>query len=228
MRIPEWSLEAPEEGWKFLPALFGLPVEYEETYFQRIPWITKTLTFVLMAIFLYHLRSLGSLLQQFGFTPSEPWRHGSLTLISYFFLHGNVWHLLLNIYFLYNFGDNVEDYLGKKRYLFMLFALILSGSLGHMVSDLQSKNLLIGSNYALSGLIVFYVLRFPYARMGVLLFVSRFRWFQLPAFEALIGWGVFQLILNRLGLYGFKDMSIFGHLASVAMGCVFSLIWRKR
>ena len=228
MWFSEWSIEGPEEEWKLLPALFGLPVEYKETFFHRFPWITRSLVLIFAVVFIYFLRPLENFIQQFGLTPSQPWRYGGLTFLTSLFIHGSILNLLCNMYFLYTFGDNVEDYLGKRRYTLLILLTSFSGNLLHIAAAPQSSTPLIGSNYLISGLIVFYVLRFPSAEMGILLLLRRFRWFRLPVFEALIAWTIILFIGNRLHLQGFTNVFVLGHLGSASVGGLFWLIWRKK
>jgi len=228
MWLKEWSLEAPEEGWKYLPAMFGIPVEYEETFFQRMPWLTRIFVFSIVIIFGYDHRSLDDVILHAGLIPADAWRYGGLSFLTSLFLHGGIFHLFCNAYFFYTFGDNVEDYLGRWRYILLVLTTSFSGSLLQVMADSHSQVPFVGANFVITGLMVFYVLRFPKAQMGLLLLVRSFRWFRLPAFEALIVWLIIQAIAARFHISGFMHVSVLGHLGSAMTACVFWMLWRKK
>ena len=228
MWLQEWSLEAPEEGWKYLPAMFGLPVEYEETLFQRAPWLTRLTVLLFVVIFGYDLRSLDDVIMHAGLIPADAWRYGGLSFLTSLFLHGGIFHLLFNSYFLYTFGDNVEDYLGKSRFILLVLLTSISGTLLQVTAHPHSQIPFVGANFTITGLMVFYVLRFPKAQMGLLLLTRSFRWFRLPAFEALIVWTLLQAVGARFHISGFTHVSPLGHLGSAVTSSLFWFIWRKK
>jgi membrane associated rhomboid family serine protease/Zn-finger nucleic acid-binding protein len=228
MWLKEWSLDAPEEGWKYLPAMFGIPVEYEETLFQRNPWLTRLFVFLIVIIFGYDHRSLDDAILHAGLIPADAWRYGGLSFLTSLFLHSGLLHLFCNAYFFYTFGDNVEDYLGRWRYTLLILASSFAGNLLQIAASPHSQTPFVGANFVITGLMVFYVLRFPKAQMGLLLLVRSFRWFRLPAFEALIAWILIQAIAARFHISGFANVSLSAHLASAVTACGFWMLWRKK
>src|SRR5437870_11119967 len=74
---------------------------------------------------------LEEMIHRFGLIPAQLWRYGGLTWISSFFLHGGFWHLISNLYFLLLVGDNVEDYLGRGRFVLLLTLATLGGDALH-------------------------------------------------------------------------------------------------
>ena len=97
--------DGPEETWKTIPALFGFPVESETAALSRWPWLTWGLALVIAALSVWAFFDLEAAVQIFGFIPAEAGRYGGLTLLTSFFLHGGVLHLVGNLYFLLIFGD---------------------------------------------------------------------------------------------------------------------------
>jgi len=92
------------------------------------------------------------------------------------FLHGGFWHLLGNMWFLYIFGNNVEDKMGSIRYLlFYLIAGILA-SLTHFILYAHSPVPAIGASGAISGVMAAYMFLFP--RSKIITFIPIF--FILP------------------------------------------------
>jgi len=220
--------EAPEETWKWLPALFGMPVEYEVNPVRCWPWITWGLAAVMALTFLFTLSNLREIVMQFGLVPAELWRDGGITFLTSFFLHGDLFHLIGNTYFLLIFGDNVEDQLGRWRYALVVLLAALLGDLLHILADPRDMVPCIGASGGISGVIVFYALKFPQARLGFMFrwwFV--FRWFYVPAWFALIGWILLQLLLAYQQLAGVSNVSALAHLGGAAVGLVAWALWRE-
>jgi membrane associated rhomboid family serine protease/Zn-finger nucleic acid-binding protein len=219
------SADPPDEGWKAIPAFFGFPVESEGSPVSRVPWVTW-LTAALVVVFSsLAFRNLPSAVQQFGMIPADWARWGGATLLTSFFLHAGIGHLCGNLYFLLVFGDNVEDYLGHARALLVLVGATLMGSLVHVVADPSTTTPCIGASGGISGVIVFYALQFPHAKLG---FFIRLHWLHLPAWFALVVWILLQLVgyLNQRS--GHSSVAATAHLGGALMGAVLWAFWRKR
>jgi membrane associated rhomboid family serine protease len=123
------------------------------------------------------------------------------TLLISMFMHGGLAHLAGNMWFLYIFGDNVEDDLGHARYLgFYLLTGILA-SLAHVLTNRTGPGALmpsLGASGAISGVLGAYLVLHPRRRVTVLLFriVT-----EVPAYVAVGIWFLFQLI-SGLGMLG--------------------------
>jgi membrane associated rhomboid family serine protease len=92
-----------------------------------------------------------------------------LTPFTYMFLHANVSHMFGNMLFLWVFGDDIEEALGRRRFLgFYLLCGILAG-LGFVVSDPHAQTPLIGASGAISGVVIAYVMLRPCAKVTALL-----------------------------------------------------------
>lgn len=117
------------------------------------------------------------------------------SLISFMFLHGNFMHILLNMWSLWIFGDNVEDRLGPLRYLgFYLGAGLISG-LSHMVLNMGSQAPVIGASGAVAGVMGAYFLLHPGAKILTLVPIIIIPWlFEIPAFVFLGLWFLLQFL----------------------------------
>jgi len=117
-----------------------------------------------------------------------------LAVLYSMFLHGSFWHLAGNMWFLWIFGNNVEDYLGKIG--FVVFYLVAGAvAMGaHFLSDTGSVTPVIGASGAIAGVMGMYLVLWPRAR--VVSFVPFFFIFllPLPAFLVLIGWFFLQFL----------------------------------
>ena len=117
------------------------------------------------------------------------------SLVSYMFLHGGIWHLVSNMWSLYIFGDNVEDYFGSIRYLiFYLLCGILSG-LFHLLFNIYANIPTIGASGAIAGVMGAYFILYPKSKILTLIPIIIIPWFvEIPAFIFLGLWLVIQLI----------------------------------
>ncbi|MEZ4776296.1 MAG: rhomboid family intramembrane serine protease [Bacteroidia bacterium] len=115
--------------------------------------------------------------------------------LSNIFLHGGWLHLIGNIWTLYIFGDNVEDRMGKGRYLVFYLLCGFLASATHIVFNWDSPVPAIGASGAISGVMGAYMLMFPRSKILMLfpVFYIPF-FFRIPAFVYLGFWFLFQLV----------------------------------
>lgn len=222
-------LLGPADKWKWIPALFGMPVETKVPALRTWPWVTWGLAVGLAVVFAWTQADLKDVVDEFGLKPAEVWRYRGLTLVTSLLLHGGLWHLLANGYFLLVFGDNVEDYLGRWRYVLLLGAAALAGEAAHVFGDPRATLPCIGASGAISGVITFYALRFPEARLGILLrYWLVFGWLYMPAYVALILWFLLQFLMVFMQFSGVSDVSALAHLGGAAVGVLAWLAWRQK
>ena len=221
--------EAPDEWWKIAAAFIGLPVERNVDRLKGLPWATWLLALGITVFSVLSFFDLERVVDEYGFIPAYPWRHGGLTFLTGFLLHGGVLHLVGNMYFLLIFGDNVEDVLGKGRYLGLIALAALAGDLLHMALDPSSTTPCIGASGGISAVIVFYALAFPHAKIGMLFRLFYFlymRWIWISAWAALVLWILYQGLLAWLQVQGMSNVSALAHLGGAAIGFLFWLRWR--
>ncbi|HMF90196.1 MAG TPA: rhomboid family intramembrane serine protease [Candidatus Angelobacter sp.] len=141
----------------------------------------------------------------FGFVPDrvDQWVSGqapaSVAIVPLFtsmFLHGSWGHVLANMWFLFIFGDNVEDRLGHFRYLISYVLSGLGGALTHLLFNLHSQVPTVGASGAIAGILGAYFLLFPAARV-----LTWFGFFVLwlPAWLVLGYWFVLQFLSGAAG-----------------------------
>jgi len=124
-----------------------------------------------------------------------------LTLLTSMFMHGGLMHLLGNMLFLWIFGDNVEDDLGRGRYLAFYLITGLIASLSHVFMNTSGANALIpslGASGAISGVLGGYLVLHPHRRVRVIMLRMLT---EVPGYVAVGLWFVFQLV-NSLGFLG--------------------------
>lgn len=221
------SQDYPDEAWHWIPALLGFPVETEVSGLRRLPWFTWSLALLVLLVSVWAFRNLDIALARFAFVPAEALTWGGLTSLTSFFLHAGAFHLISNLYFLVIFGDNVEDEIGRWRYGLLILAATVTGDAVHWLANPASTTPCVGASGGISGVIVFYALQFPRARLGfVFRYFVYFRWLQIPAWGALVLW----LLLQGYGLVaqlsGFGNVAATAHLGGAAVGFVAWFWWR--
>jgi len=227
----EWgSGGGPDEGWKILPAIFGLPVEEGVPAPEHRPWVTWGLIASISAISIASFFNLREIVQQYGFIPADAWRLGGLTSLTSFSLHGGVWHLLGNMYFLFIFGDNVEDFLGHWRFLLLLLTATVLGDILHALIDTSSTIPSIGASGGISGVLLFYACQFPKARLGILLWWGWVypQWFRVPVLVWMVLWIVLQFIGAAQEMSGIGAVAASAHLGGALAGILFWFATRAR
>src|SRR6516165_1537313 len=164
----EFDSAAPDESWKQIAAFLGMPVEFDAPAEQRKPWATWLLSAVIICVSLLAFLNLREVVQRFGLIPAEATRLGGLTFVTSFFLHAGIIHLVGNMYFLLVSGDNVENFLRPLRYIALIAIAALVGDLIHIASEPNSTIPCIGASGGIAGVITFYALSFPQAKIGFL------------------------------------------------------------
>src|SRR5690349_9941304 len=91
------------------------------------------------------------------------------TLLTYAFFHGDFWHILGNMLFLFVFGDNVEDSLGHVRYLIFYCLAAVGAGLAFYLSVPTSEGPLIGASGAIAGVVAAYLVLHPHAKIWLLI-----------------------------------------------------------
>ena len=217
----------PEEPWKWIPVVFGLPVESDVEPVRSIPWLTWGLVVVLALVYLVTFRNLKGVVEQLGFVSGSgvPSRRARTWLTS-FFLHAGLLHLLTNGYFLLIFGDNVEDYLGRWRYLALL---VLRDDLRRLATcswSLRGELPSIGASGGISGVIVFYALKFPRVRLAFPW--CWFYWVRTPALRRPLLWYLLQFLGAAVQVSGQSNVSSLAHSCGALVGLAAWIVWRNR
>ena len=137
------------------------------------------------------------------------------------FLHGGFLHLLGNMWFLYIFGDNVEDRLGPFRFLVFYLLSGVAAALIHLVTNWQSQLPTIGASGAVAGVMGAYFLFYPTARvltMIPLFFIPFF--FEIPAFFFLGYWALIQLLYGTLSHGMAAGVAWWAHVGGFVFGMI--------
>jgi membrane associated rhomboid family serine protease len=162
-----------------------LPLRDDQPRYST-PSVTYFLIGINLVIFFFEAtldpRSLDLLIRQFGVVPSHlaAFLAGSskyslaavvLPFFTSMFLHGSWMHVLGNMWFLYIFGDNVEDYLGHFRYLVFYVLTGLIAMVAQVAVNLHSTMPTVGASGAIAGILGAYFVLYPKARVLTWFFV---------------------------------------------------------
>ncbi len=222
----------PDETWQWLPGILGLPVEIGAPKLSRLPWLTWAIAAlaILATLPTFWMAShpvltedgtylTNQAVQEWGFIPAEWYRHGGLTFITSFFLHGGFFHILSNLYFLLVFGDNVEDHLGRRKYILLIGLAHVVGILAHGLFDPRSDIPCVGASAGISGIIAYYAIAFPRVRIGILFrYFLYFRWLRIPASVALGLFVALQILGAAFQVKGFSNVSYLAHIGGLVIG----------
>ena len=150
-------------------------------------------------------------------TPIPPY----LTLVTYQFLHANIWHLLGNMIFLWVFGDDIEEAMGSLRFIGFYLASGVAAALIFVASSPHSQMPLVGASGAIAGILAAYLMFRPCQK--VLVFLPWFLlWFivrpvlRLDAFWVLGAWALAQLW--SISVQTHDDVAYMAHVGGLLAG----------
>jgi membrane associated rhomboid family serine protease len=200
---------------------------------RTTPYITVTIIALNALAWLFELALPGDVLEPFlrvyGVVPGD--FHPS-TLITSMFLHGSWMHVIGNMWYLWIFGDNVEDRLGHGRFIVFYLLCGMLAALGQIAIDPGSMLPTIGASGAIAGVMGAYFVLYPRSRVLTLISIIIF-WevVELPAIVLLGFWFVMQLfsagtIAITAGTGG-GGVAFAAHVAGFVAGMVVGLVFRK-
>jgi membrane associated rhomboid family serine protease len=210
---------------------------------RGIPVVTILMILACMAAYLWQL-SLPPQAEQtaitlLGFMPAllfghariegEPWVSPAGSIFTAMFLHGSFFHLAGNMLYLWIFGDNVEDRVGRSRFIAFYLICGAIAALAQALPDTRSTVPMIGASGAVSGVLGAYVVLYPRANVLV---AMPFLLAKVPALLMLALWFTAQLTSSLLAEAGAGGVAFTAHVGGFVGGAVlirwFLLDRRKR
>jgi rhomboid family protein len=190
------------------------------------PVVTIVLIIINILVFLFEFSlddfSRNTFIALYGLTPENFHFFNVLTSM---FLHGGWLHVLGNMWFLWIFGDNIEDILGHGKYLLFYLLCGVAAAMTQVLMNTESRVPMVGASGAIAGVMGAYMSKFPRARIESILFVLFFiTRFDVPAWAMLIYWFATQLF-NGVGSIGVTQASqggtaFFAHVGGFIAGIV--------
>lgn len=206
---------------------------------RRFPVLTVTLIFINIAVFIYELslgrNQLEQLAMTFGVVPRRLFYlvNGQSELVpavvplfTSMFLHGGWLHLLGNMLYLWIFGDNVEDRLGRGRFILTYLTTGIIGALAQVWANPVAAEPVIGASGAIAGVLGAYFVTYPRAKVLTLLpILFFFTFIEIPAFIFLFIWFLTQWLSGYLtiGVTG-NMVAWWAHIGGFAAGAVLMLL----
>ncbi|MCH9765029.1 MAG: rhomboid family intramembrane serine protease [Alphaproteobacteria bacterium] len=146
-----------------------------------------------------------------------------LTLLSYMFFHGDIFHLGGNMLFLWVFGDNVEDAVGHLKFLFFYLACGVIAAIVHALIAANSSIPLIGASGAVAGVIAAYLMLHPRVKVWVLVFKAIPM--QISALFALGAWIAWQIVMVVVPQVG--PVAWWAHIGGLLAGALLIILLRR-
>lgn len=189
-----------------------------------ISFPTFTITLIALNVILFYLSSMMGgikvVANNFGFMPNalidRPW-----VILSSILLHANFIHLIGNMWFLWLFGDNIEDRFGRINFLILFVLAGIAGNFTHAAFNLFRSDMpVVGASGAIAGIMGSYMVRFPKARIRCIFFIIFYPiFFRLSAVWFIGGWLIWEFILAFLSAG--DNVAHWAHIG----GFVFGFIW---
>jgi len=214
-----------------------IPLRDDQPRFST-PLVTYFLVALNLLIFLFEAAltpdSVKILLYQFGMVPANitTYLSGSsrlglvavlLPALTSMFLHGSWMHVIGNMWFLWIFGDNIEDYLGHFSYLSFYLASGLAAAFAQVILSPHSPVPTVGASGAIAGVLGAYFVLYPKAR--VLIWFPILFLFHLPAWVMLGYWFLMQFVSGAAtSLAAYSDtrggVAFWAHVGGFVAGIV--------
>ncbi|WP_415639389.1 rhomboid family intramembrane serine protease, partial [Paracoccus nototheniae] len=190
---------------------------------SRRPWITWALIAANLVLYLATLPSTeagGQLWAALALYPlavaNGEWLGG---LVTHMFLHAGLLHLGGNMLFLWIFGDNLEDQMGRLPFLGFYLGAGLAAAVAQIAADPLSPIPMVGASGAIAGVMGGYLLMFPRAKVDVLaIFIIFFKVFTLPAWVMLGAWFGLQMLGGLASASGQGGVAYWAHAGGFAAG----------
>ena len=194
---------------------------------RSFPVVNLSIIIICSLAWLYEVslsdEDLQLFIYQYGLVPAYLFERPQ-SLLTHMFLHGSWLHIIGNMWFLWVFGDNVEDRLGRVK---CLIFYILSGLGAAIIQTLVSllfggeKLPMVGASGAISGVLGAYLWMFPHARILALVPIFFFLTFmELPAVFFIGMWILIQVVngLITLPFAGMGGVAWFAHIGGFFVG----------
>ncbi|MEW6623936.1 MAG: rhomboid family intramembrane serine protease [Bacillota bacterium] len=206
----------------------------DSTKARNFPIVNITLIIINIAVFAYQLmlnqQELIAFVHRFGVIPQVYTTYGPVALLVYqpmalfplftsMFVHGSFVHIIGNMLYLWVFGDNIEDKLGKFKFIMFYFAAGLIGNFAHIAANPTSAVPTIGASGAVAGVLGAYFLAFPRAKVLALVPIGFFLTITtVPAILFLVLWFFLQLISGLTSIGAGQMVAWWAHIGGFVAG----------
>lgn len=151
-----------------------------------------------------------------------------LSILTSMFLHGGWLHIAGNMLYLWVFGNNIEDRLGRVRFILFYLLCGVAATYAQSYVDPSSTVPMIGASGAIAGVLGAYLLMFPRARIVTLVIFFFITTMELPALIVLGAWFVLQLFQSVGGVAPGGGVAYMAHVGGFLAGMLLLLVLRPR
>ena len=156
-----------------------------------------------------------------------------LTVFSSMFLHGGWIHIIGNMWFLWIFGDNVEDYLGHFKYLIFYLVCGFAAAFTHIALNFGSNVPTIGASGAISGVMGAYILLYPRAKvLTLVVLIVFFTFWWIPAWVFLGYWFLMQFLAGAATIAetarATGGVAVWAHVGGFVAGIILIKLFPRR
>jgi membrane associated rhomboid family serine protease len=218
------------------------PIRDTQPSYSR-PVITVLIIIVNVVVFLHEISlddySRNFFIGHYGLIPVRAWPFrgnfipNAFPYLSSMFLHGGWMHIIGNMWFLWIFGDNVEDVMGHAKYLVFYMLCGLAAAMTQVLFNVDSRLPMVGASGAIAGVMGAYLIKFPHSRIVTLVFILFFvTTIEVPAVLMLLYWFFIQLF-SGVGTIGYSHVSqggtaFFAHIGGFIAGMVLVAVMGTR
>lgn len=217
-----------------------IPVKTTNAPTERVPYLTYSLIVLNILVFLWETtlppEALRAAFYNLALVPCELGKQfvsveTALDFVRSMFMHGDILHLGGNLLFLWIFGTNIEDYYGRRAFVFFY---LLGGVVAGLAQSLIAWNLcvpMVGASGAISAILGSYIVLYPAVkvRVGVIFFRFFYRTFLLPVWLMLGYWFVMQLVNGWVSMgvdtLGEGGIAFFAHIGGFVFGMLFAFVF---
>jgi len=199
---------------------------------RTVPFVTVTIIVLNALAWIFELslpeHDLNRFLFSYGVVPAYFWIPSLFTSM---FLHGSWMHVIGNMWYLWIFGDNVEDRLGHGRYIVFYLLCGIAAAMGQIAMDPGSTLPTIGASGAIAGVMGAYFVLYPRSRVHTLIIWVFIQIVDLPAVVLLGFWFVMQLAggVGQIAATSHGGGVAFAaHVAGFLVGVGGVFVFRKR
>ena len=200
---------------------------------RSTPYITVTIIALNAVAWFFELslphEALNEFLTVYGVVPAY---FSTPTLVTSMFLHGSWSHVLGNMWYLWIFGDNVEDRVGHGRFIVFYLLCGIVAALGQVAVDPGSTLPTIGASGAIAGVMGAYFVLYPRSRVLTLIPPFVFNVIELPAIVLLGFWFLMQLVnAGAVAVTASTQgggVAFAAHVAGFVVGMVGVLVFRRQ
>lgn len=206
-----------------------MPLEDDNSLRKTTPIVTFILIALNILFFLAELSGGEEFVKQWAFVPkrfSENPIGDIPTIFSAMFMHAGLMHLGGNMLYLWIFGDNVEDHLGKPKYLMLYLLSGIAATFSQYVFFPGSNIPNVGASGAIAGVLGAYILFFPGQKVKVLVGQSVV---AMPALVVIGFWIALQLMSGAGSLYSTQDtggVAYMAHIGGFLSGLAVAFLFR--